>query len=57
MSTRNFLYSINDEKFFWRMLLPKKGLRFAKTKDDIEYRIVCFPKEQHLYLLDSTVGL
>lgn len=36
MRYKKFLYSLNGEKFYWSMLLPKKGIKFAKTKDDIE---------------------
>ncbi|WP_166484701.1 hypothetical protein [Clostridium cuniculi] len=46
MKYKKFLYSVNDEKFYWKMLLPKKGLKFAKTKEDIELRIVCVNKEK-----------
>lgn len=48
-----FLFSINDEKFFWKMLLPKKGIRFAKTIEECEYRKICLTQEQHLNLLYS----
>lgn len=53
MKYKNFLYSINDEKFYWSILIPKRGLKFAKTKDDIEYRKVCLTKEQHLNMINS----
>lgn len=52
MKYKKFLYSVNDEKFYWRMLLPKKGVTFAKTKADIEWRKVCVNKEKHLQLLE-----
>ena len=52
MKYKKFLYSVNDKKFYWKMLLPKKGVKFAKTKADIEWRIVCVNKEKHLQLLE-----
>lgn len=51
MGYKKFLYSVNDEKFYWKMLLPKKGMKFAKAKEDIEWRKVCVNKEKHLQLL------
>jgi hypothetical protein len=53
MKYKEFLYSVNDEKFYWRMLLPKKGLRFAKSIDEIEHRKVCLTKCQHLNMMNS----
>lgn len=53
MKYRKFLYSMNDEKFYWEMLLPKKDVKFAKTKEDIEWRKVCVNKERHLQLLEN----
>lgn len=54
MEYKKILYSVNDEKFYWSMLLPKKGIRFAKTIDEVGYRKVCLTKEQHLNMLNST---
>lgn len=54
MKYQRFLYSVNDEKFYWYMLLPKKGIKFAKTKEDVEWRRVCLNKEKHLALLNPS---
>lgn len=57
MKYKKFLYSVNDEKFYWKMLLPKKGVKFAKTKEDIELKIVCVNKEKHLQLLEFNLEI
>lgn len=52
MKYKKFLYSVNDEKFYWMMLLPKKGVKVPKTKEDIEWRKICVNKEKHFQLLE-----
>ena len=34
------------------MLLPKRGVVIPKCKDDVEYKIVCLSREEHLDTLD-----
>ena len=53
MKYKKFLYSINDEKFYWNILLPKIGVKIPKTKEDVEWRKVCVNGEKHLGLLNS----
>lgn len=51
MRYSKFLYSVGDEKFYWRLLLPKRGVAVAKSVEDIEWRKVCVDRQRHLNLL------
>ena len=53
MKYREFLYSVNDKKFYWKLLLPRKGLKIALEPEDMEIRKVCLNKQQHLNMLNA----
>lgn len=57
MKYKKFLYSVNDEKFYWKMLLPKKCVKFPKTKENIEWRKIYVNREKHIQLLEDCIEI
>ena len=48
-----FLYSVNDEKFYWYLFVPKHEKKVALSLDDFEWKKVCFSKKEHLDFIEQ----